>query len=189
MPPAPGSPSCQAATVLHPGPTLWHVSPHRLHDGPVARAPSAPCRRLERRQPAALPPHCTYIKPRAGPFWSEPEFGGIPRPQRELFGGPCGATYLYPLVRGPKIQNKTMLDEPEREKAKLVTTPRSHGVPTRMPTGAAGSQGGSWCYAQARAWRGASRQAKGHAGTGLHGGHVLATGQAGRATLTELLQL
>lgn len=57
---------------------------------------------------------------RAAAFWSEPHtegkiLGGTLDGGGGLLGGRghSGAAYLYPLVRGPKIQNKTMLDEPK----------------------------------------------------------------------------
>lgn len=43
----------------------------------------------------------------------------------ELFRQHCRAAYLCPLVRGPKIQNKTMLDEPKRGKGGTSNHPRS----------------------------------------------------------------
>lgn len=97
-------------------------------------------------------------------------FRGGPRQQGELSGGYRGAAYLYPLVSGPKIQNKTMLDEEGEEEAKLVTAAEPEG---RTEEPARGRGRAMHAGREARE----AREARG------------ARGWAGQATLTELLQL
>lgn len=65
---------------------------------------------------------------------------GCPRQCGELAGGHHGAAYLYPLVRGPKIENKTMLDEPRRERGKTSSPTRSWQVPMERAVGPGGGR-------------------------------------------------
>lgn len=79
-----------------------------------------------------------------------PGRGGLrrwPSPAGGAVGGHRGAAYLYPLVSGPKIQNKTMLDEPRRGRGKTSNRTRSRQAGWRCGRGG----GGRAMQAQGRA--------------------------------------
>lgn len=145
--------------------------------GPLEKAPASPVPWPAARQPTAV---CT----RPWGHAREERSRGHPRPQ--------GSAYLYPLVRGPKIQNKTMLDE-TRERRPNGEAPPSPGgtqgasagdhtqggflTPSRS-LGPGEGRAGKWGYhAQAGALRG---QSVGTLGAGPGGWEP---------ALTELLQL
>lgn len=159
--------------------------------------------------PSLSAPPLSTSNPGDGALWSsraqstsEAEFGwgwGRRGGLGKLFREHCGAAYLCPLVRGPKIQNKTMLDEPKRGKGGTSNHPRSqqdaHGdanvgaARTQEPEAIPGFQG----------QRDQGKQAsKGHAWPEAARRPVplrprcwrqRGAGRARRATLTELLQL
>lgn len=165
-PPAPGPPLLAAAAT-----GCWAQGRGALHGfaflGRGLRAGAAsPFADLSRRRqelpkPGECPPGPPTLPPPAPTPRAEVAFGDGPRQQGERSGGHHGAAYLYPLASGPKIQNKTMLDEPRRGRGK-----------TSNRTGAGRRDGGA-----------GEGQGPGHA-RGAGG-----AGRAGQVTLTELLQL
>ena len=152
--------------------------------GPLERAPASPVPWPAARQPTAVCAH-PQLGPRpSGPSHAREERSrGHPRPP--------GSAYLYPLVRGPKVQNRTMLDKP-REEAQRRSSPEPRrgaggqrgrpalrGLPDSLPGAGAG--------------RGASGQAGGMHRPGLFEASPRACRALGRGrrgpALTELLQL
>lgn len=143
-PPAPESSLFNSPAATRPGAQVaLHVLPQprdRLQGPRALFLVDLSRRHQELPQPGQQllrPTNSTAIcaRPQAGAFWAEPHTAGWISGGTLVIRGHSGVAYLYPLVRGPKIQNKTMLDEPKRVWAKLVATPAA----SRTPVGQHGS--------------------------------------------------